>query len=105
MELSGAGIDSSVDLSCYKTPLLKLARRWKSSVELWKSKYFSVQATIKRYQNSAADARRSRDRWKAKAGEWQATAERLQAELDRREAAVGSDDARPKKKRLTAATV
>ena len=65
MELSSE-CDSGVDISDYKTPIQKLARRWKESVELWKSKYLEVKATINYYQNLAADARRSRDHWKEK---------------------------------------
>ena len=80
----------SVDLGGYKTPLDKLAKRFKISLELWKDKYREAKRTIKRYQNQANDAQRSRDGWKEKARHWkqratllQASTERLQAELDR----------------------
>jgi len=82
MELS-AGSDWEVVVSEYKTPLQKLARRWKGSVQLWKAKYWEVKGTIKAFQNAVADARRSRDRWREKAEQWKATAEQLQVELDR----------------------
>lgn len=96
-----AKVQSGIDIHQYKTPLHKLARRWKQSVELWKSKYLEAKATIKRYQNAAADARRSRDRWKEQAQQWQQTAEQLQAQVDRlqAEAAAAGDQAGAEKKR------
>ena len=91
MELS-AELDSGVDLGRYKTPLRKLARRLKAGVELWKAKYHALKRDLKRYQNRAADAQRSRDRWKEQARGWKASAEQLQAELDRlREATAVSE--------------
>ena len=103
MELS-AKADWEVEVSEYKTPLQKLARRWKSSVQLWKRKYLEVKGTIKAFQNAAADARRSRDGWRQKAEHWKATAEQLQVELDRQrnEAALTNDAAALKTKRTTA---
>jgi uncharacterized coiled-coil DUF342 family protein len=88
MELSSQA-SSRVDLDGYRTPLGKLARRFKASVELWKSKYQGLQRQIKRFQNRAADARRSRDRWKEQAKHWKATAQQLQDELDRLRAETG----------------
>jgi hypothetical protein len=101
MELS-VELESGIDIRRYKTPLHKLARRWKQSAELWKAKHLEVKATIKRYQNAASDARRSRDCWKEKARQWQQTAEQLQAEVDRLqvEAPVGVDEAGAEKKRV-----
>ena len=93
MELS-ANSEGEVAISDYKTPLQKLARRWKGSLQLWKGKYLEVKGTIKAFQNAAADARRSRDGWRQKAEHWKATAEQLQIELDRqRSAAALTDDA------------
>jgi len=80
MDLSHAELE--VDLGRYKTPLSKLAKRFKASVELWKAKYYELKSEIKRYQNRANDARRSRDNWKQQAQQWRASAEQLQAELD-----------------------
>ena len=76
-------VGSRVNMDGYKTPLGKLARRFKASVELWKAKYQELRRQIKRYQNRAADARRSRDHWKEQAKQWKATAQQLQDELDR----------------------
>jgi hypothetical protein len=67
----------------YKTPLGKLARRFKASVELWKAKYHELKRQIKREQNRAADSRRSREHWKQQAQQWKASAGQLQAEVDR----------------------
>ena len=98
MELSSE-CDSGVDISDYKTPIQELARRWKESVELWKSKYLDVKATIKYYQNLAGDARRSRDHWKEKFEQMKTTSDHLQAEVDRlRAAAVGCPSAAVEKK-------
>ena len=80
MDLSHANCE--LDLGHYKTPLGKLAKRFKASVELWKAKYQQLKAEIKRYQNRANDARRSRDKWKEDAQQWKASAEQLQAKLD-----------------------
>ena len=84
------GSQTGVSLGQYQTPLGKLARRFKASLELWKSKYHEVKRTIKRYQNRARDARRSRDQWKEQARHWkqqaqefEASTQHLQAELDR----------------------
>lgn len=104
MELS-AETEQGVDLSGYKTPIGKLARRFKASVELWKARYHELKRERKRFQNRAADAQRSRDHWKALAQQWQdtvvqqfdrtvavwTTAAQLQAELEglREETAVG----------------
>lgn len=81
---------TGVDLDKYQTPLGKLAKRFKASLELWKSKHREVKQTIKRYQNRAHDAQRSRDHWKEQARRWkqqaqllEASAEQLQVELDR----------------------
>ena len=103
MELSST-FDWEVDVSEYKTPLQKLARRWKGSVQLWKGKYFEVKGTIKAFQNAVADARRSRDGWRQKAEHWKATAEQLQVELDRQRspAALTNDAAVLQTKRTTA---
>lgn len=80
---SSSQASAGVNLEGYRTPLGKLARRFKASVELWKTKYQELQRQIKRFQNRAADARRSRDRWKQQAQQWQASARQLQDELDR----------------------
>ena len=63
MELS-AGVNLGVIVSEYKTPLQKLTRWWKGSVQLWNGKYWEVKVTIKAFQNAVADARRSRDGWR-----------------------------------------
>jgi len=104
MELS-AESGSDIDIGEYKTPIQKLARRFKESVQLWKSKYLEVKATIKYYQNLAADARRSRDHWKEKYEQMKSTSDHLQAELARLrvEATVGSPNAAVEKKRPMAA--
>lgn len=86
---------SGINLKGYRTPLGKLARRFKASVELWKAKYQELQRQIKRFQNRAADAQRSRDRWKQQAQQWQASAQQLQDELDR----LRAQTADPKSKR------
>ena len=103
MELS-TKLDGELEVREYKTPLLKLAGRWKQSVWLWKDKYFEVKGCLKGFQNAAADARRSRDGWRQKAEQWQATAEQLQRELDRQrsETAGTSDAASLPTKRTTA---
>ena len=88
MDLSQAGCEVSLD--SYKTPLGKLAKRFKASVELWKAKYQQLKNEIKRYQNRANDARRSRDHWKEQAQQWKASAEQLQVELDRLQSQGGS---------------
>lgn len=72
-----------VRLDEYKTPLGKLARRFKASLEQWKSKHHDLKKRIKYFQNRAADACRSRDQWKEKAQQWKASAKQLQADLDR----------------------
>ena len=82
MELSSQA-GPRVTLDGYRTPLGKLARRFKASVGLWKAKYQEIRRQIKRFQNCAADAKRSRDRWKEQAKQWKATAQQLQVELDR----------------------
>ena len=74
--------DAEVNLDRYRTPLTKLAKRFKASVELWKQKYRNLKREIKRFQNRAADTRRSRDHWKQQAQQWQAATQQLQAELD-----------------------
>ena len=79
---------AEVNLERYKTPLGKLARRFKASVELWKHKYHELKRDLKRFQNRAADAQRSRDQWKQQAQQWQASAQQRQAELDRLQAEV-----------------
>ena len=81
MDLSQTGCEVSLD--SYKTPLGKLAKRFKGSVELWKAKYRQLKSEIKRYQNRANDAWQSRDHWKEQAQQWKASAEQLQAEVDR----------------------
>lgn len=93
MEVAAERQNLDVDLSGYKTPLHKLARRLKGSVELWKAKYFEVKATIKRHQNAVADARRSRDAWREKAEQWQATAEQLRSEVSQLRAELAAGDA------------
>ena len=105
MELS-TGSDWELDISRYKTPLQKLARRLKRSVELWKGKYSDAKATIKRFQNAVADAQRSRDCWREKAEQWKATAEQLQVEWDRHRAEAAARDgaAGLETKRTTAAS-
>ena len=80
MDLSHGDCDA--DLGNYKTPLNKLAKRFKASVELWKAKYQQLKAEMKRYQNRANDARRSRDKWKEEAQQWKASAQQLEAELE-----------------------
>ena len=82
MELSSQA-GSCVNLDGYRTPLGKLARRFKASVELWKQKYRALKREMKRFQNRAADAQWSRDHWKEQAQQWQASAQQRQAELDR----------------------
>lgn len=74
---------AGVDLAEYKTPLGKLARRFKASLEQWKSKHHNLKKRIKYFQNRAADACRSRDHWKEKTQQWKTSAQQLQAELDR----------------------
>lgn len=81
MELSSQA-GSRVNLDGYRTPLGKLARRFKVSVELWKAKYQELRRQNKRFENRSADARRSRDRWKEQAQQWKATAQQLQDDLD-----------------------
>lgn len=95
MDLSHA--DYEVDLGDYKTPLSKLAKRFKASLELWKAKYQELRSELKRYQNRANDARRSRDKWKQEAQQWRACAEQLQAELD----LVHQETTGPKSKHAT----
>jgi len=90
--------DCEVSLDSYKTPLGKLAKRFKGSVELWKAKYRQLKSEIKRYQNRANDARRSRDQWKEQAQQWKSSAEQLQAEVDR----LQSQGSGPPKKGLIA---
>ena len=46
---------SAVDISVYRTPLQKLAKRLKGSVELWKEKYKELRREVKRFRNRAAD--------------------------------------------------
>jgi len=53
MNLSQTGCE--VSLGSYKTPLGKLAKQFKGSVELWKAKYRQLRSEIKRYQNRAND--------------------------------------------------
>ena len=65
MDVSSVGA-SGVELDNCKTALRKLARRWKITIDSWKRKYFEAKAEIKRFQNRAADTRRSRDHWKDK---------------------------------------
>ena len=96
MDFSHAG--DEVDLGSYKTPLIRLARRFKASVELWKAKYRQLKSEIKRYQNRANDARRSRDHWKEQAQQWKASAEQFQAEFN----LLRSQDSGPKNKETTA---
>ena len=74
---------TEVDVLRYKTPLGKLARRFKVSLESWKQKYRDLKCDLKRFQNRANDALRSRDHWKTQAKLWQDRAEQRQAELDR----------------------
>ncbi len=81
MNLSQTGCE--VSLGSYKTPLGKLAKRFKGSVELWKAKYRQLRSEIKRCQNRANDARRSCDHWQEQAQPWKSSAEQLQAEVDR----------------------
>jgi|GEM_PF-5900831 len=78
MELSQTAC--GVSLGSDKPPLGKLVKRFKGSVELWKAKYRQVKSEIKRYQNRANDARRSRDRWKQQSPQWKASCEQLQTE-------------------------
>ena len=96
MDLSQAGYE--VNLDSYKTPLSRLAKRFKASVELWKAKCRQLKSEIKRYQNRANDARRSRDRWKEQAQQWKVSAEQFQAELD----LLRSQDSGPNNKEATA---
>jgi uncharacterized coiled-coil DUF342 family protein len=87
--------NAGVDLDEYKTPLGKLARRFKASLEQWKSKHHDLKGQIKYFQNRAADACRSRDHWKEKTQQWKASAQQLQAELD----CLRAETADPKSKR------
>lgn len=89
-----AALGTYASLEGYKTPLGKLARRFKASVELWKTKYHELKRQNKREQNRVADSRRSREHWKQQAQQWEATAGQLQAELDR----VRAETADPKSK-------
>ena len=61
----------------YKSP--KHAQVWflRRSRDLWKAKYQGLKAEAKRLQNRAADAARSRDRWRTRAED----AQRRLAEL------------------------
>lgn len=94
MDTAPSGV-IEVNLEGYKTPLTKLARRFKASLELWKAKYQDLKRDLKRLQNRVYDARRSRDHWKQQAQQWQTTAQQLQGELDRLQQAA----AVPKSKR------
>jgi len=96
MDLSHGGCE--VNLGSYKTPLSRLARRFKASVELWKARYRQLKSEVKRYQNRANDARRSRDHWKEQAQQWKASAEQFQAEVDR----LQSQSVGPKNKETAA---
>lgn len=73
----------NVGLDGYKTPLRKLAGRFKASLEHWKNKYLNLKREIKRYQNQAADAKRSRDQWKTQAKQLKARTRELESELER----------------------
>ena len=90
--------EAEVNLEGYRTPLAKLARRFKASLELWKEKYRHVQREIKRFKNRAADAQRSRDHWKRQAQQWQASAQRQQAEVHRLQAEVADLQSKPSKR-------
>jgi uncharacterized coiled-coil DUF342 family protein len=94
MELSGEAV-VRVDVGGYKTPLGKLARRFKASLESWKTKYQELRRQLKRYQNRAADAARSRDGWKKQSQHWKACAEQLQAEVDRLRAETADPKSKP----------
>ena len=57
----------SDDVSELKSPLRILVRFLRRSRDKWKVKCSAVKSDIKRFQNPAADARRSRESWKPKA--------------------------------------
>jgi len=90
---------SAVDIGVYRTPLQKLAKRFKGSVELWKEKYQELRRAVKRFRNRAADARRSRDHWKEQAGQWKAQVAELEAELARWREPGAAGDQEPAQKR------
>lgn len=72
-------VESAEQLN-FKSPLRLLVRFFRRSRDNWKQKCMAAKAQIKGYKVQAADARRSREQWKAKAEFWEAEAQRLESE-------------------------
>lgn len=79
----GTQVLPSDELKSFKSPQRMLVRFFQRSRDNWKQKYMRVKADIKRYRNQAADARRSREQWRAKAEALEAETCRLESELAR----------------------
>jgi uncharacterized coiled-coil DUF342 family protein len=89
------GATADVNVDEYRTPVGKLLRRFKASLESWKAKYRELKKQIKYFQNRAADARRSRDHWKEQTRLWKASSQQLQAELDQVRAEIADPKSKP----------
>jgi len=87
----------SNDLSQFKSPLRMLVRCFKRGRDNWKRKYMDRQADAKRDKNRAADACRSRDKWKSQAKSLKRENRRLERELA--QARPGAADAKKKRRR------
>ena len=103
MELPQSDSVERVDLSLFKSPVRILTRRFLTSRDNWKQKCMRAKGEIKRFQNKAADAVKSRDQWKRKFEQLQAQAGSLESELAQLRAESQTATAAKKKRPRTAA--
>lgn len=64
----------------YRSPKHALVWFFRKSRNNWKAKYQKLRAFLKKLQNRARDASKSREHWKARAHEAEAERDRVQAE-------------------------
>ena len=69
----------------YKSPRRVLLRFFRQSRNRWKEKYKTLKEKLKRAENRARDAQKSRDAWREKAERQKAEAEACRAEIARLE--------------------
>jgi chromosome segregation ATPase len=75
-----------------------LLRFFKQSRNRWKEKCKILKKEVKRSENRARDAQKSRDGWREKAERWKAEAEASKAEIARLQAELAASRAEAAKK-------
>jgi chromosome segregation ATPase len=82
----------------YKSPRRILLRFFRQSRNRWKEKCKTLKKDVKRSENRARDAQKSRDGWREKAERWKAEAEASKAEIARLQEELAASRAEAVKK-------